>query len=125
VRTATKVLLSSAGFSGVIGTIYWFVAYEIAGTIFLAAMAAALLFTAGFVALSARGPLSAQDRADAVPAESSGEQIGPFPRASIWPVFLGAGSLLLVVGLIYGVWLLVLGGLISAAALLGMTREGR
>ena len=124
-RTATKVLLSSAGFSVVIGTIYWFVAYEIAGTIFLAAMAAALLFTAGFVALSARGPLSAQDRADAVPAESAGEQIGPFPGASIWPVFLGAGSLLFVVGLIYGVWLLALGGLISAAALLGMTREGR
>jgi hypothetical protein len=125
VRTATKVLLASAGFSIVIGTIYWFVAYEIAGTIFLASMGASLLFAAAFAARGSRGATPAEDRPLATQREAAGEEVGPFPEGSLWPVFLGVGSLLLAVGLIYGVWLLALGGLISAAALLGMAREGR
>lgn len=124
-RTASKVLLASAVFSGVIGTVYWFVAYEIAGTIFLGAMAASLLFAAAFAARGARGPIPAEDRPLATLKEAAGEEVGPFTEGSLWPVFLGAGSLLLVAGLIYGVWVLALGMLISAAAILGMTREGR
>jgi hypothetical protein len=125
VRTATKVLMASGAFGGVIAVVYWFVAYEIAGTIFLATMAAALLFAAAFAARGARGAIPAEDRPLATPSEAAGEEVGPFPEGSLWPVFLGAGSLLLVAGLIYGVWLLAIGGLISAAALLGMTRESR
>jgi hypothetical protein len=125
VRTATKVLVASGLFGGVIAVVYWFVAYEIAGTIFLAAMAASLFFAAAFAARGARGTVPAEDRPLATPEEAAGEEVGPFPEGSLWPVFLGAGSLLLVVGLIYGVWLLAIGALISAAALLGMTREGR
>jgi hypothetical protein len=124
-RTASKVLLASAVFSVVIGTVYWFVAYEIAGTIFLAAMAASLLFAAAFAARGATGVSPAEDRPLATPKEAAGEEVGPFPEGSLWPVFLGAGSLLLVAGLIYGIWVLALGVLISAAAILGMTREGR
>jgi hypothetical protein len=123
-RTGTKVLLASAAFGAVIAIVYWFVAYEIAGTIFLASMAASLLFAAAFAALGARGGVPEEDRPLATPAEAAGEQVGPFPEASWWPVFLGAGSLLLVLGLIFGVWILVIGGLISAVAVLGMTREG-
>jgi hypothetical protein len=125
VRTATKVLVASGVFSGVIAIAYWFVAYEIAGTVFLATMAASLFFAAGYAARAARGSVPAEDRPLATPREAAGEEVGPFPQSSLWPVFLGAGSLLLAIGLIYGVWLLVLGGLISAAALLGMAREGR
>jgi hypothetical protein len=125
VRTATKVLLASAAFGAITATAYWLVAYEIAGTIFLAAMGASLLFAAAFAARWARGELPPEDRPGALPAEAAGEQVGPFPEASVWPVLLAVGSLLLVAGLIYGVWLVVIGGLISVAALLGMTREGR
>jgi hypothetical protein len=125
VRTATKVLTASGLFGAVIAVVYWFVAYEIAGTIFLAAMAASLFFAAAFGAREVREGSPAEDRPLATPGESAGEEVGPFPEGSLWPVFLGAGSLLLVIGLIYGVWVLALGGLISAAALLGMSREGR
>jgi hypothetical protein len=125
VRTATKVLLASATFGAVIAAIYWFVAYEIAGTIFLAAMGASFLLAAGFTARQGQGDLPPEDRPGALPAEAAGEQVGPLPDGSVWPVFLATGSLLLATGLIYGVWLVAIGGLIAAAALLGMTREGR
>ena len=124
-RTATKVLVASGLFGAVIAVAYWFVAYEPAGTIFLAAMAASLFFAAAFSARGARGDVPAEDRPLATPKEAAGEEVGPFPQGSLWPVFLGAGSLLLVVGLVYGIWLLAIGGIITAAALLGMTREGR
>jgi hypothetical protein len=125
VRTATKVLMASGLFGTVIAVVYWFAAYEIAGTIFLAAMAASLFFAAAFALREARGGIPPEDRPLATPGEAAGEEMGPFPAGSLWPVFLGAGSLLLVIGLIYGVWVLALGGLIFAAALLGMSREGR
>ncbi|MGH2573674.1 MAG: aa3-type cytochrome oxidase subunit IV [Actinomycetota bacterium] len=124
-RTATKVLVASAAFGGVIAVAYWLVAYEIAGTIFLAAMGASLLLAATFAARWARGEPPPQDRPGARPADAAGERVGPFPEASVWPVVLAAGSLLLAAGLIYGVWLVVLGGLIAATALMGMIREGR
>jgi hypothetical protein len=125
VRTATKILLASAAFGAVIAAIYWFVAYEIAGTIFLAAMGASLLLAAAFAARRAGGGFPPEDRPEALPSEAAGERVGPLPDGSVWPVFLAAGSLVLAAGLIYGVWLVAIGGLIAAAALLGMTREGR
>jgi hypothetical protein len=125
VRTATKVLLASAAFGAVIAAIYWFVAYEIAGTIFLAAMGASLLLAAAFAARGARGDVPPEDRPEALPAEAAGERVGPLPDGSVWPVFLAAGSLLLAAGLIYGVWLAAIGGLIAGAAVIAMTREGR
>jgi hypothetical protein len=124
-RTATKVLVASAAFGAGIAVVYWFVAYEIAGTIFLAAMGASLLLAAAFAGRRARGELPPEDRPGALPSEAAGEHLGPFPEGSVWPVFLAGGSLLLVGGLIYGVWLAVIGGLIASAALIGMTREGR
>jgi hypothetical protein len=125
VRTATKVLLASAAFGAVIAVIYWFVAYEIAGTIFLAAMGASLLLAAVFAARRARGELPPEDRPAALPSEAAGERVGPFPEGSVWPVFLAAGWLFVVGGLIYGVWLVIIGVLMAAVAFIGMTREGR
>jgi hypothetical protein len=125
VRTATRVLLASAAFGATIAVVYWFVAYEIAGTIFLAAMGASLLMAGAFVGRRARGDLPPEDRPEALPTEAAGEHVGPLPDGSVWPVFVAAGSLLLAAGLIYGVWLLAIGGLVTGAAVLGMTREGR
>jgi hypothetical protein len=63
-----------------------------------------------------------EDRFDATQADGEGE-VGYFPSASIWPAGMGLGMIFGVVGLIYGLWYLVIGGLLFFGAVIGWVVE--
>jgi hypothetical protein len=49
--------------------------------------------------------------------------VGYFPNGSIWPVGLGLGMVFGVVGLIYGLWYLIIGGILFFGAAIGWIVE--
>ena len=126
-----RFFLRTAVYSAIIGTVYWFVSYEWAGSVLLAFVVFSALSFVGVVAGTVRAT-----RSEIVPEESSGlgrlggsvirilgfeehrgvatsEPLGsglePIPPGSIWPFIAGLASLLLALGLVYGPWALLPG----------------
>ena len=123
-RTGAKVFLGSATFALVISTLYWFVTSEPTGTALLVSMILAPGLMAAYAAWASSGPdRPAEDRPDADPGALDARVLGPVLPASIWPVALGGGSLLVAAGLAYGVWLLLPAGAVFVVALAGLARE--
>lgn len=127
-------------FAGFIGVVYWFLSYEIAGSVMLVALfAGASFFMLAMVVLGhaarperrpegragQRGPLAWLDRVVGFdePAEETtrsslelAEDV--VPPASIWPLLVALASALVGLGLLFGGWLWVPGvalALLSAA----------
>lgn len=123
-RTGAKFFALSSAFSAAIGISYWLVASERAGTALLAAMGLAPLLVALFIWARTREAPPPEDRPDAAPDEGAGG-MGSFPSGSLWPVVLALGAALAAGGLVYGPWLLLLGGLVTAASVIGWMRESR
>jgi hypothetical protein len=120
-----------------IAVVYWFISYEIAGSVMLLALGlSAVFFTA------AAGTHLRHGREDAPPEGARGigralnrligfeEHPGqptdplaiedePIPTSSVWPLVLALGATLLGAGLIFGGWLWVPGALLTAAAAWG------
>jgi hypothetical protein len=63
-----------------------------------------------------------EDRFDATQADGEGV-VGYFPNASIWPVGMGLGMVFGVVGLIYGLWYLIIGAVLFVGAVIGWVVE--
>jgi len=63
-----------------------------------------------------------EDRFDATQADGAGE-IGYFPSASMWPAGMGLGMIFGVIGLIYGLWYLIIGGILFFGAVIGWMVE--
>jgi len=63
-----------------------------------------------------------EDRFDATYADGEGE-VGYFPSASMWPAGMGLGMIFGVVGLIYGLWFLIIGALLFFGAVIGWMAE--
>ena len=120
-----RFFLRTALYTGLITVVYWFVAYEWAGTALLAALFGAalsfVLITAVIVPATRSGRLNvpgllgfgeaAEEEQQPLEAAEEG-----FPAASIWPLGLALGALLIGIGAIFGLWLLVPGiGLTLAA----------
>ncbi|MEZ0090861.1 cytochrome c oxidase subunit 4 [Streptacidiphilus sp. EB129] len=107
----------SAYFTGT-ACVYWALAGEPAGTAALtvAALMSALVAVFFFVQYVRRGP-RAQDRGDAETVETAGP-LAFFPPRSAWPVALATGFTLAALGIVYELWILLLGfGLLSGAVL--------
>ncbi len=122
-KTEWKLFAGAAGFFSLTGSIYWFVSYEQAGTTMLALAVAGLLMIGGWLFLwSRRVGLRPEDRPDASPDDAA-EDIGYFPSSSIWPFVAGGGVVVLSVGLVFGVWLSLFGGILLAVATLGYAVE--
>jgi hypothetical protein len=123
-RTGAKVFLGSAVFALVISTLYWFVTNEPAGTTLLVSMILAPGLMAAVAASASRCPdRPSQDRPDADPRASDAIIFGPVVPVSAWPLLLGAASLFLSAGLVYGMWLLLPAGAVFVLALVGLARE--
>jgi cytochrome c oxidase subunit IV len=125
VSTVGGVMLGAATFALVVVTIYWFVSYEIAGTLMLLTMTAGLAIAAVYLIAARRAAPPAADRPEARPADASGEPVGVFASHSAWPAVLALGCAVGLTGLLYGWWLAVLGGLAVTAALVGLVRDDR
>ena len=137
------ILLRVAIFGLVAGVVYWFVSYEAFGTAALLLLGAGPGF-AGLVLIQEqrqRGG-SGESRANALrrlagipPQDPPGsrdleaEDLGVLPLPTIWPLAASLGVAVLFTGLIYGLWLVILGlGLLGYAAwgwLAAVNREHR
>ncbi|MFL5641582.1 MAG: hypothetical protein ACJ771_04495 [Chloroflexota bacterium] len=103
-RTEILLLAWSAGFGFVVGTVYWFLTYESAGT--------ALLI--GFGAGSAVAALLMRRTVGEATAGGHGEEIAP--RPSWGPFGIGAGVGAVGLGLAFGPWLILLGMVMLTAS---------
>lgn len=110
-------------FIAVIGTVYWFMSYETAGTTFLALTSAMAFIAAGYVGWP-RGARPIGEHGPAEPGHDPHDGVW-FPEASIWPFAVGAGMVLVANGLLLGRWLLIPAGVFLLWALAGMIRQGR
>jgi Cytochrome c oxidase subunit IV len=125
VKTTEGVLLASASFSIVTAAIYWFTAYEAAGTFMLLTMAAGLSFAAVYLALVRRRTALTADRQHVLMPEAQGEPVGVFASHSPWPVVLALSCAVGLTGIVYGWWLMAAGALGAAGACVGLMREDR
>ena len=99
----------------VITAIYWFTAYEDAGTVMLALAAAMALWFGGFLWLLTRHT-----------AEASPTAATPYlPDASVWPFAVGLGAALLANGLVLGIWVMVPGLALTALGIAGLITQSR
>jgi hypothetical protein len=125
VSTTARVLLGAALFALLVGTIYWFLSYEAAGTIMLLTMAAGLVIAAAYLSLLGRRASVPADRREARPTDSAGESVGIFAARSAWPAVLALGCAVGLTGLIYGWWLAVVGAAGVTISLIGLVRDDR
>ncbi len=142
-----RFFLRIALFVGPITAVYWFVSYEIAGTILLGALAAGVvMFIASISAFvrSARDDVFLQgegkarqarvgikrlvgfeedsDPASSMPLEAEEE---PVVHTSAWPVLTALASLLMAMGLLYGPWFWVPALGLGAVVLWGWSSQLR
>jgi hypothetical protein len=52
-------------------------------------------------------------------------QVGFFPAASVWPAALGLGAVSIALGLVFGLWFFVIGGLLVLGAVIGYSVEAQ
>ena len=112
-----------AVFYAVIAGIYWYFSRDQIGTTALA-LTGALAFLVAFYALytSKRVYPRPEDRLDAEVDEADPEY-GFFSPHSWWPFVLGFSTMVIVFGLIFAVWLIVLGVFVLFVALIGWMFE--
>ena len=110
-------------FYAVIAGIYWYFSRDQIGTTALA-LTGALAFLVAFYALytSKRVYPRPEDRLDAEVDEADPEY-GFFSPHSWWPLVLGFSTMVIVFGLIFAVWLIVLGVFVLFVALIGWMFE--
>jgi hypothetical protein len=137
------ILLRVSIFGFVAGIIYWFLSYEWLGTVALLLLGAGPGFAGLILVLEQRQRGgTGESRADGLrrlagippqdppgPRDLAAEDLGVLPLPTIWPLAAALGFTILFTGLIYGLWLVILGlGLLLYAAwgwLAAVNRENR
>ncbi len=124
-KTEARVFLGVTVFFVVIGIAYWFVSYEEAGSVMLAASAVMGLMAGTSIWLLARhAPERFEDRSDATIAEGAGP-VALFPVSSIWPFAVGLGATVMASGFAFGGWLVVIGAGVFGLSIAGYVHEAR
>ena len=106
-----------AVFMAAIGTLYWFTAYEEAGTAMLALSSGLALLVGVY--------LWRQDRPASPSAAAHHEADEYLPAASIWPFGIGVSAFLTFNGLILGLGYAVPGVILMTISLAGFIRQSR
>ena len=123
--TEWRFLFFSATFSVVVAAAYWIVAAEPAGTALLGLMGGASGLMGGYLFKKGRKLKRAEDDPQAEHGAAGGETVGFFSAGSLWPFVMALGATITVVGLVYGVWVLVPGLVVFAWAAIGLMMESR
>ena len=112
-----------AVFYAFVASVYWYFSRDVVGTTALA-LTGALAFLVAFYSLytAKRVYPRPEDRLDAEVDEADPEY-GFFSPNSWWPLVLGFSTRVIVFGLIFAVWLIVLGVFILFIALIGWMFE--
>jgi hypothetical protein len=100
VKIALRLFLSSATFTAALAIAYGFLAHEVAGTVLLGSMTAALLVIAAYMIVAERNAGLFADNADATPADAQGERVGTFVLHSPAPFWIGVAVAGLLLGLV-------------------------
>jgi hypothetical protein len=127
-------------FMAVIAGIYWFTAYEDAGTVMLVVAGVLALWIAVYLWLQQRGPAGPAIEADeaaaavtaaagrAMPATGAAEgdaHAHYLPHASAWPFAIGLGAATVANGLVLGTWVIVPGVVLMVLGIGGFVRQTR
>jgi hypothetical protein len=123
VRIEGLLFAMGAVFYAFVAAIYWYFSRDQIGTTALA-LTGALAFLVAFYALytAKRVYPRPEDRLDAEVDEADPEY-GFFSPHSWWPLILGFSTMVIVFGLIFAVWLIVLGVFVLLVALIGWMFE--
>jgi hypothetical protein len=123
VKLEGGLFAGGAVFFVVVAGIYWYLSGDPIGTTALA-LSGGLAFLVGFYVLytSKRVYPRPEDRLDGEIDEADPEY-GFFSPHSWWPFFVGLTSFIVVLGLIFAVWLLVLGVVLLVLSLIGWLFE--
>ena len=117
-------LLSAFGLG--LGTIYWFLTYEVVGAVVLWCFGLMPLIVATWWWRQGTDPATeASDDPEASPSDAAGHAVGSFPLASAWPIFLVLGVIVTGASLVYGLILLPAGAALLLWAIVGLARESR
>jgi hypothetical protein len=92
-------------FGLVVGSLYWFLTYETAGTILLLGFGAGSALVAVVLFLGARGRAGRPPRVD----RPFGDERGRVPSPGWAPLGVGLGLAGTALGLVFGPWLVLLG----------------
>jgi hypothetical protein len=116
------LLLRVAVFGLLAGAIYWFLSYEPLGTVTLLLLGVGPGFAGLFIVRHHRTRGEKQDRGEILrrfagapegdppgPKTLEGQDIAVIPLASIWPFTASLGLAVAGSGLIFGLWLVILG----------------
>lgn len=112
-----------AAFYAVIATVYWVITKEIVGSTALA-LTGALAFLVGFYVLytSRRVGVRPEDDPHAE-IEDADPDYGFFSPHSWWPLAVAGSTGVVILGLIFAVWMVILGVGLLMAALVGFVFE--
>ncbi len=123
-----RTVLGASIFLGATGGVYWALKNEpteAAGVVMLIFGFAAYGMLFGYLLLQylRRHKIPRpEDRFDATNADGEGV-VGYFPSASMWPAGMALGMIFAVIGLIYGLWYLIVGGILFFGAVIGWMVE--
>lgn len=121
-----RVLGGLGAFLAPLVALYWFTSYEHAGSVLLLFFSLSLVFLGAYLAWAARGrPPRPEDRADAVPADVAGEDVGWFATGALWPLVVGLSATLVGAGMVFSVWLALPGLALLGAALVAAVYASR
>ncbi|HVD70591.1 MAG TPA: cytochrome c oxidase subunit 4 [Actinomycetota bacterium] len=115
-----------AAFGLGLGTIYWFLTYEVVGAVVLWCFGLMPLIVATWWWRQGTDPATeASDDPEASPSDAAGKTVGSFPLASGWPIFLVLGVIVTGASLVYGLILAPAGAALLLWAIVGLARESR
>jgi len=118
------LLLRVSVFGLVAGVVYWFLSYEALGTVALLVLGAGPGFAALFIIRQRRHQgVGLESRMDMLrrfagvpsgdeppgPKSLEGEDLAVLPAGSLWPFTASLGLAIALSGLIFGLWLVILG----------------
>jgi hypothetical protein len=111
-----------AAYAFFIATVYWFVSYEVAGTVLLLGFGMGSLVPTVILLRGARANVadpSADRQAASEPTSPDGpfgDERGRLPMPSAAPLGVGAGVALATLGVAFGIWLVILGIVVATDA---------
>jgi hypothetical protein len=107
----------------IITPVYWFVAEDWSGTSALVMTTLLAFLVAFFLAVVGKQiPPRPEDRKDAEVSDGAGE-LGFFPPFSWWPLYCAGALSLIMLGVVFGWWLVILGAGVGVITLMGWTFE--
>ena len=121
-KTEGLLLLAVGAFVLLGAVVYGVWGGEESGTTMLALAGVLGLMVGGYLLLEGR---RLSDGHDAGPGPVAALDEAYLPHASVWPFVMGAGAVLLLNGLLLGLWAAVPGAVVLVAGTVGLLRQSR